>query len=305
MMSRPSAAAAGGSPPPPAAGPAAASSSYSSSSSAAASAASAASAAASAAAAAVAAAVAGPAASYRDSTTLEKRLAESQRIRAKYPDRIPVIVERAANRTAVPQIDKNKFLVPSDLSVGGCGRAASGSALLPRCAPLASSGARALRAARAARAASRGPRRAATTSGPSPPSHRPRHARTRYTRRTRSRAGQFIYVIRKRLSLTADKALFIFISNTLPPTSMLMREVYALHADAADGFLYVMCVAPRTVTRVRARVRAREHGPDVASRAASRRALALALTRPRAMHAFLYLPAGTAASRPSARAERR
>jgi len=80
---------------------------------------SAAAAAASAAAAAVAAAVAGgPAASYRDSTTLEKRLAESMRIRAKYPDRIPVIVERAANRTAVPEIDKNKFLVPSDLSVG-------------------------------------------------------------------------------------------------------------------------------------------------------------------------------------------
>jgi len=44
---------------------------------------------------------------------------------------------------------------------------------------------------------------------------------------------------RKRLSLTADKALFIFIASTLPPTSMLMREVYALHADAADGFLYV------------------------------------------------------------------
>ena len=143
---------------------------------------------------------------------------------------------------------------------------------------------------RAARAASRGPRRAAITPGPSPPSHRARHARARYTRRTRSRAGQFIYVIRKRLSLTADKALFIFISNTLPPTSMLMREVYALHADAADGFLYVMCVAPRTVTRVRARVRAREHGPDVARRAAPRRALALALTRPRALRPCAACP---------------
>ena len=36
-----------------------------------------------------------------------------------------------------------------------------------------------------------------------------------------------------------------------------MREVYALHGDAADGFLYVMCVAPRTATRVHARARAR------------------------------------------------
>jgi hypothetical protein len=35
-----------------------------------------------------------PAVAYKDSTTLDKRLAESQRIRAKYPDRIPVIVER-------------------------------------------------------------------------------------------------------------------------------------------------------------------------------------------------------------------
>jgi GABA(A) receptor-associated protein len=178
----------------------------------------------------VAAAVAGSTASYRDSTTLEKRLAESQRIRAKYPDRIPVIVERAANRTAVPQIDKNKFLVPSDLSVGGCER-------------------------NARQAAGRGAR---DKTRPFLPSHASlaRAALHCTPLRTRSRAGQFIYVIRKRLSLTADKALFIFISNTLPPTSMLMREVYALHADAADGFLYVMCVAPRTTTRARVRARA-------------------------------------------------
>ena len=68
---------------------------------------------------------------------------------------------------------------------------------------------------------------------------------TRYIRRLRFlvpsdlSVGQFVYVIRKRLALTADKALFIFIGDTLPPTSMLMREVYALHADALDGFLYV------------------------------------------------------------------
>ena len=37
------------------------------------------------------------------------------RIRQKYPDRIPVIVERGKN---VPDIDKQKFLVPGDLTVG-------------------------------------------------------------------------------------------------------------------------------------------------------------------------------------------
>ena len=36
----------------------------------------------------------------------------------KYPDRIPVIVERAQNQKDVPLIDKSKFLVPKDLTVG-------------------------------------------------------------------------------------------------------------------------------------------------------------------------------------------
>ena len=81
---------------------------------------------------------------------------------------MPVIVERARNKTDVPDIDKAKFLVPSDLTV-----------------------------------------------------------------------GQFVYVIRKRLSLSADKALFVFVGAALPPTSQLMREVYAQHADREDGLLYV------------------------------------------------------------------
>ncbi len=50
--------------------------------------------------------------------------------------------------------------------------------------------------------------------------------------------GQFVYVIRKRLSLASDRALFLFVGNVLPPTSQLMRECYQQHADS-DGFLYV------------------------------------------------------------------
>lgn len=50
--------------------------------------------------------------------------------------------------------------------------------------------------------------------------------------------GQFVYVIRKRLSLPSDRALFLFLGNVLPPTSQLMSEAYAQHADE-DGFLYV------------------------------------------------------------------
>ena len=50
--------------------------------------------------------------------------------------------------------------------------------------------------------------------------------------------GQFVYVIRKRIKLSPEKALFIFCNNQLPPTSALMSSIYAEHKDN-DGFLYV------------------------------------------------------------------
>jgi GABA(A) receptor-associated protein len=50
--------------------------------------------------------------------------------------------------------------------------------------------------------------------------------------------GQFIYVIRKRLTLPPEKALFTFVGNAIPPSGTLMREIYAQQADK-DGFLYV------------------------------------------------------------------
>ena len=54
---------------------------------------------------------------YSDRTTVEERKRESERIRAKYPNRIPVIVERDT-RSDVSDIDRCKFLVPNDLTVG-------------------------------------------------------------------------------------------------------------------------------------------------------------------------------------------
>ena len=47
----------------------------------------------------------------------EKRKSEAERIRAKYPDRVPVICEKA-DRSDIPDIDKKKYLVPADLTVG-------------------------------------------------------------------------------------------------------------------------------------------------------------------------------------------
>ena len=43
---------------------------------------------------------------YKSTTPLDRRVSESSRIRAKYPDRVPVIVERANNKTEMPDIDK-------------------------------------------------------------------------------------------------------------------------------------------------------------------------------------------------------
>nr|P87068.2 RecName: Full=Autophagy-related protein 8; AltName: Full=Autophagy-related ubiquitin-like modifier ATG8; Flags: Precursor [Laccaria bicolor] len=103
---------------------------------------------------------------FKDEHPFEKRKAEAERIRQKYPDRIPVICEKA-DRTDIPTIDKKKYLVPSDLTV-----------------------------------------------------------------------GQFVYVIRKRIKLAPEKAIFIFVDEVLPPTAALMSAIYEEHKDE-DNFLYV------------------------------------------------------------------
>jgi GABA(A) receptor-associated protein len=49
--------------------------------------------------------------------------------------------------------------------------------------------------------------------------------------------GQFMYVIRKRIKLSPDQALFIFINSTLPSSAVPMSQLYKEHKDK-DGFLY-------------------------------------------------------------------
>lgn len=55
--------------------------------------------------------------SFKKTNTLEKRMAESKKILDKYPDRIPIIVEKGDGKN-LPEIDKKKYLVPSDLTMG-------------------------------------------------------------------------------------------------------------------------------------------------------------------------------------------
>lgn len=105
---------------------------------------------------------------FKRQHTFEKRKAEADKIRSKYPDRIPVICEKNPRSNDVPDIDKKKYLVPSDLT-----------------------------------------------------------------------AGQFLYVIRKRMKLAPEKAIFIFVNNTLPPSGDLMSQLYKNCKDE-DGFLYVL-----------------------------------------------------------------
>ena len=88
-------------------------------------------------------------------------------VRTKYPNRYPLIVEKAENSNIIETIDKTKFLVPGDLTM-----------------------------------------------------------------------GQMIYVIRKRIKLSSEKALFIFIDDTMPTTGDNICSIYNKHKDA-DGFLYV------------------------------------------------------------------
>jgi GABA(A) receptor-associated protein len=54
---------------------------------------------------------------FRLEYSLEHRKDVSGRIRRQYPDRIPVIVERAKDSDA-PLLAKNKYLVPSDVTLG-------------------------------------------------------------------------------------------------------------------------------------------------------------------------------------------
>jgi len=103
---------------------------------------------------------------YKEEHAFEKRRAEGEKIRRKYPDRVPVIVEKAP-KARIGDLDKKKYLVPSDLTV-----------------------------------------------------------------------GQFYFLIRKRISLRPEDALFFFVNNVIPPTSATMGSLYQEHHEE-DSFLYI------------------------------------------------------------------
>lgn len=54
----------------------------------------------------------------REEVPLKSRRNESARLRIKYPDRIPIICEISKGSETTIQLDRHKYLVPYDLTIG-------------------------------------------------------------------------------------------------------------------------------------------------------------------------------------------
>ena len=112
---------------------------------------------------------------YTKKHKLNDRIKECKRILAKYPNRVPIIVEKDIRAKNIPTIDKKKYLVPNDLTL-----------------------------------------------------------------------GQFMYVIRKRIKISAEKGLYIFVNETvIPASSKLISAIYSEH-KSEDGFLYITYTGENT-----------------------------------------------------------
>jgi GABA(A) receptor-associated protein len=86
----------------------------------------------------------------------------------KYPERIPIICEKTNSPSnSVPDLDKSKYLVPCDLTL-----------------------------------------------------------------------GQFMFVIRNRMKLPSENALFLFVKGSIPSSNTIISELYDSKKDE-DGFLYI------------------------------------------------------------------
>lgn len=57
--------------------------------------------------------------------------------------------------------------------------------------------------------------------------------------------GQLLYIIRNRLQLTPEKAIFIFFNKKILPTSEFIGNIYKTNKDP-DGFLYAMISSENT-----------------------------------------------------------
>ena len=103
---------------------------------------------------------------FKNKYSVDYRIKESERLKQKYPDRIPIILDKQVN-SDIQNIDKQKYLVPNDFTV-----------------------------------------------------------------------GQFYFLIRKRLNINKEQALFLMINNIMITNSSLISQLYKEYKDK-DGFLYI------------------------------------------------------------------
>jgi GABA(A) receptor-associated protein len=112
--------------------------------------------------------------SFKQSHEFDKRKTEADKIRARFPEKIPVIAEKGKNSKLI-QAEKTKFLIHEDMTL-----------------------------------------------------------------------AQFMVVLRRRLTLECEDALFIYVGdNTLAATSMSMGSLYKDFVDP-DGFLYLTYCSENT-----------------------------------------------------------
>ena len=147
---------------------------------------------------------------HKEKLSYEQRCYESTRVREKYSDRFPVIVERDG-KSDVPAVDK--YAVATSHA-----REKSRASTLS--SPIMSHG-RALitRYLRHPQAIAR-----AIHMRTRYPHHR-RVSRCKYLIPHDMTMGQLVYVLRKRIAVPAEQAIFVFVNNTLPPASDLVSNV--------------------------------------------------------------------------------
>ena len=104
---------------------------------------------------------------FKNKNSYEKRFSESKSVMEKYKDRLPIIVLKSQN-CSLPDVDKCKYLVPKDMTM-----------------------------------------------------------------------GQFLFVVRKRIKLGPEQALFITVNGTLVSSVKTIGDIYCDLSDE-DGFLYVI-----------------------------------------------------------------
>lgn len=104
---------------------------------------------------------------YKNKYSFNERFNESKRVLIKYPDRIPIICEKLYGQPGLPEINKNKYLAPYDITL-----------------------------------------------------------------------GQFIYIIKQRLKIKSDEALFLFVNNKMMSINETIMSIYYYEKDP-DGFLYI------------------------------------------------------------------